>query len=299
LKTTLGSEVGFGFASLNSMSRIAFAGSLLLALSAVACASEVDGNRDQNFSEVGRADLGNGGGSTSGTGTNGGGTGTGTTGSTTGTTGSGTGTSTAGFTISTTSSALTADLYDMKTVEVTVNGTGGFAGDVTLALEGIGAEVDAKLDKTKLKAGEKAKLTIYSKQAGPNPFTIKATSGTLAAQNQAMTFAVAKTLTMHLKMGTQMTPKAPDVWSPGMDNVNSQYRVLNASPLVVKVINDDTTPHIVHGNGAFAHGSTAVALPKDGSDPTARTITGAQTVNGYVHEIGAGASTNFSITIVN
>jgi hypothetical protein len=280
------------------MSRIAFAGSLLLALSAVACASEVDGNRDQNFSEVGRADLGTGGGSTTGTGTPGGGGGGGTTG-TPGTPGGGTGTTTAGFTISTTTSALTADLYDAKTVEVTVNGTGGFSGDVTLALEGIGAEVDAKLDKTKLKAGEKAKLTIYSKQAGANPFTIKATSGTLAAQSQAMTFAVAKTLTMHLKMGTQMAPKSPDVWSPGMDNVNSQFRVVNASPLVVKVINDDTTPHIVHGNGAFAHGSTAVALPKDGSDPTARTLTGAQTATGYVHEIGAGASTNFSITIVN
>jgi hypothetical protein len=186
----------------------------------------------------------------------------------------------------------------VKSIEVTAQGANGFAGDIALTVEGLDANAEAKFDKTTVKAGEKAVLRVYSKKAGSLPFTIKGTSAGVPEQTKSIGFTVSKTLTLHMKMGAQAAQNSPDVFSPGfqgLTNPNSVFVVTGALPLVVKCINDDTTPHTVHGNGAFAHGDTAAPLPQNGADPINRQFATAATLTGYIHENGAG-SRNFSIT---
>jgi hypothetical protein len=295
------SSSGATFASIDTMLTRTLSFTMLAGLlGLVGCASDLEGNRDENFSEVVRPDLGGGGGGTSGGG--GGSSGTTSSGGGGGMSSGGAPSGAAGFAIATSADEAQGELYDVKSFDINVTGTGGFTGAVTLAVEGTGTNVQYKLDKTTVNPGEKATLRVFSTNGGTSNFTVKGTAAGAPEQIKALKFTASKILTMRMKNGTQAAPNGADNWSSGPADFRtapmSVFVVTNALPLSVKVVNDDTTGHIVHGVGAFAHGSIPVPVPPNATDPLARTFTTAATLTGYEHILGIGTR-NFSIEIKN
>lgn len=198
----------------------------------------------------------------------------------------------------------TGELYEAKTVTVTVSSKNNFSGDVTLTLEGAPAELTAKLDKTTISvtpaAGGTAVLTLSSRKGAATPVTVKATAVGATVASKVVTMTAQKVLTIRMRNGMGADLNNPGNWQSLDGSVtNSQFSVSAAVPLTVKFVNQDTVGHIVHRNdqGGFTHGDQANPVAPNATEG-ARTLNAAYTGSFYEHTAGAGTA-NGKLTLTN
>jgi hypothetical protein len=225
-----------------------------------------------------------------------------------------------GLTLSTTTPVV--DLGADVSVDVSVAQKNGFTGAVQLAAAGLPTGVTAVFTPATLTVGAApatAKLvltsavsTVPSAANTSTPLQITATAGAVKATANA-NFKVNPKVTLTIPMnidalraanvGTQFLNQ----WGTAFGATPTPLKTQEGNGIVVVVRNADSTAHIVHSGGAFAHGDTARPIqPNDFeklADGTVRTRTlsptGASPINvaGYPHEGANGPSVSFRVQV--
>lgn len=226
------------------------------------------------------------------------------------------------FTIALSSTTPAVDLGAAATIDVSVTGKPGFTGDVDLSATGLPAGVTAAFAPAKVTLGATAvtsKLTLTSTFAAtpsaPNASTpiqiVAKNAGGQATANA--NFKVNPKLTLTIPMNLDALRQAgvgtqfKNEWGTAFGTTPAQLKTQEGNGIVVVVRNADSTAHIVHSGGAFAHGDTGRPIqPNDVeklADGTTRTRTLSPTaaspinVSGYPHEGANGPSVSFRIGV--
>jgi hypothetical protein len=206
------------------------------------------------------------------------------------------------------------DMGKQIVLTVTITPAMGFTGTVNLDVTGLPATgVTAKFDNAAPSitgtTPATAKLTLdvaYAAQANTIPIKIEAKSGTQTSTAMA-NFKINGQFTMEIPLNIAALKTAG--YDPTFGTPVPLTAPADGTDIVVKVINLDSTSHIVHGNGAgqtvngvastasLPHGSTATALTQNTVDPTNRVAKAGQTYNGYMHDLGSGSGTGFVIQV--
>ena len=215
--------------------------------------------------------------------------------------------------------AANADLgTTSKDITVTVTPAMGFKGDVVLTVTGLTPGVTAKFDKSTVTVTDTAPVTAklnlvtdYVSQADTLPLVVTATSGKLTS-TAPVNFKVNAQLTFNIPLNIAAMEAAGGGITDAYGKTFGAAPIAIAapkdgSPIVVKVINLDSVPREIHGNGSgqaiagvtstasFPHGTGL--LQPNATDTVARNITAGNTYNGYLHDIGAGKGTGFAIVV--
>jgi hypothetical protein len=219
------------------------------------------------------------------------------------------------FTASVDMTTPAVDLGKQVVLTVTITPAMGFTGTVNLDVTGLPATgVTAKFDNAAPSitgtTPATAKLTLdvaFGAQADTLPIKIEAKSGTQTSTAMA-NFKINGLFTMEIPLNIAALKTAG--YDPQFGNMGAPFTApKDGSDIVVKVVNLDSTSHIVHGNGAgnavngvtstasLPHGSTTTALTQNTVDPTNRVAKAAQIYNGYMHDLGSGSGTGFVIQV--
>jgi hypothetical protein len=219
------------------------------------------------------------------------------------------------FTASVDNNAPAINLGTQQVLNVTITPAMGFTGTVNLDVTGLpAAGLTAKFDNAAPSISgttpATAKLTIVADlgaQADTLALKIEAKAGTQTS-TAAVNFKINPQFQMEIPLNIAALKTAG--YNPQFGNMGAPFTApKDGSDIVVKVVNLDSTAHIVHGNGAgqtvngvastasLPHGSTATALNQNDVDPTNRVAKAGQTYNGYMHDLGSGSGTGFVIQV--
>jgi hypothetical protein len=208
-----------------------------------------------------------------------------------------------------------ADLGTTMDLDVVVEPKAGFKGDADLTVTGLPAGVTATFTPARVTLNTSSvtsKLslqvpftTVASAPGTSSALVVKATAGAAVATANA-NFKVTPRISMTIPVNAEALRAAVgtryvDGWGgPAFGSLPATLSTQNGNGVVVVVKNADSTPHIVHGQGGFAHGGNT-PVPPGGVDPLARTINppagGQLTPNGYLHDGANSTSVAFQFTV--
>ena len=231
----------------------------------------------------------------------------------------GTTTGALGVTLSTATPA--TDLGTTVDITVSVEPKAGITGSAALSVTGLPTGATSVFTPASVTLGtavvtSKLSVTVpfTATPSAPNTFSaiiVKAVAGTAEATANA-NFKVNPKLTMTIPVNSTALfqaggTKFVDGWgSPIFGTAPANLTTQPGNGITIVVVNADSVPRTVHGNGAFLHGGAAQVLP-GAIDPRVRVLdpTAAQPAagNGYIHAVNnvpannTGTSVAFRITV--
>lgn len=194
------------------------------------------------------------------------------------------------FAVMTSANAAAIDLLTSTELMVTVAPT-NFTGAVTLSVDNLPADTTAVFEPATLNvsgmAGATAKLTLTAtSKVKPAAYNLNVTAKSGALSQQAVfALTVRPELTLRIPLNAMKGDPnmfgAPEYVITAPDNFGAN------APITLKILNADTTPHIIHGPGSdgFFHGNTGTPLQQNQADQPRR-LTAKRIYNFYLHDQG-------------
>jgi len=214
------------------------------------------------------------------------------------------GSQTASFQVMTDKTSYNVELRATTVVQVTI-APQGFTGTVNLAVSGLSTGVTGSFNPTSVSVsgttGATSMLTLTTLESvipATTPFTVTATSGSASA-NAAPSLVVMPQITIQIP--TNVAAKAGTTATPSTDAFGNYPIVINApanfsatNPIVVKFLNNDSSPHCIHASNAtqgFPHdavtnGVCNTLMQKGQFDQTAHNVNTKGSYLFYLHDEG-------------
>jgi hypothetical protein len=211
---------------------------------------------------------------------------------------------TTSFQVMTDKTSYNVELRNTVVVQVTI-APQGFTGTVNLAVSGLSTGVTGAFNPTSVSVsgttGATSMLTVTTLESvipATTPFTVTATSGSSTA-NAAPSLVVMPQITIQIP--TNVAAKAGTTATPSTDAFGNYPIVINApanfgtnAPIVVKFLNNDSSPHCIHASNAtqgFPHdavtnGVCNTLMSKGQYDQTAHNVNTKGSYLFYLHDEG-------------
>ena len=214
------------------------------------------------------------------------------------------GSQTQSFQVMTDKTSYNVELRSNVVVQVTI-APQGFTGTVNLAVTGLSTGVTGAFNPPSVSVsgttGATSMLTLTTLESvlpATTPFTVTATSGASTA-NAAPSLVVMPQITIQIP--TNVAAKAGTSGNPSTDAFGNYPIVINApanlsttNPIVVKFLNNDSSPHCIHASNAtqgFPHdavtnGVCNTLMQKGQFDQTAHNVNTKGSYLFYLHDEG-------------
>lgn len=214
------------------------------------------------------------------------------------------GSQTQSFQVMTDKTSYNVELRNTVVVQVTI-APQNFTGTVNLAVSGLSTGVTGAFNPTSVSVtgttGATSMLTLTTLESvipATTPFTVTATSGSSTA-NSAPSLVVMPQITIQIP--TNVAAKAGTSGNPSTDAFGNYPIVINApanfgtnAPIVVKFLNNDSSPHCIHASNAtqgFPHdavtnGVCNTLMQKGQFDQTAHNVNTKGSYTFYLHDEG-------------